>query len=239
MEGRCIAMWSGPRNISTAMMRAWENRSDTVVMDEPFYAHFLHHTGIDHPMAETIIANGEVDSQKVIQSLVIKPDAGLFYQKHITTHWMDHYPTDWLMDIDHVFLIREPEPVAASYAVKRGDLNANDLGYEQQARLFELIKQCKGITPPVIDSRRFLNNPKLQLESVCQVLKIPFEASMLEWPVGSRLSDGVWGSHWYDAVNQSTGFNPPRSTQPTLNEAQQEIASNCRPYYEELLEFAL
>jgi hypothetical protein len=238
VTGRCIAMWSGPRNISTAMMRAWENRSDTVVVDEPFYAHFLDHTRIDHPMCETIITHGEVDSLKIIQSLVVKPETGLFYQKHITTHWLDHYPTDWLMDLDHVFLIREPEPVAASYAVKRGDLSASDLGYEQQARLFKLIKQRKGATPPVIDSRRFLNDPQPQLETVCQALNIPFEASMLQWPAGSRLSDGVWGSHWYDAVNMSTGFNPARNKQPTLNEAQQDVASDCRPYYEELLKFA-
>ena len=232
-------MWSGPRNISTAMMRAWENRSDTKVVDEPLYAHFLKHTGIEHPMFETIIDQGEVDEQKVINNLVIKPDSGLYYQKHITTHWLDHYPTDWLMDIEHVFLIREPEPVAASYAVKRGDLNAHDLGYEQQARIFKLIEKCHGATPSVIDSRRFLNDPKSQLEKVCQALNIPFEAAMLEWPVGSRSSDGVWGSHWYDAVNQSTGFKPARRTQPNLTEAQQEIASHCRPYYEELLQFAL
>ena len=239
MAGRCIAMWSGPRNISTAMMRAWENRSDTLVVDEPFYAHFLDHTGMEHPMRETIIAEGELDFEKIVQRLLIKPESGLFYQKHITTHWLDHFSTQWLTELDHVFLIREPEPVAASYAVKRGDLTASDLGYEQQAKLFEIIKQCKGVAPPVIDSRRFLSDPQSQLEAVCEILKIPFQASMLEWPTGSRTSDGVWGEHWYDAVNQSTGFKPARNTQPTLDEAQQEIALSCQPFYNELLKFAL
>lgn len=239
MTGQCIAMWSGPRNISTAMMRAWENRSDTQVIDEPLYAHFLDHTQIDHPMREIIIANGELDWRKVIERLAVKPDQGLFYQKHITTHWLDHYTTEWLKDIEHVFLIRDPEPVAASYAVKRGDLNASDLGYEQQARLFELIKQCKGVTPLVIDSGRFLNNPQEQLEALCKNLNIPFEASMLAWPSGARQSDGVWGEHWYDAVNKSTGFNPPSSKQTTLTSAQQVIANDCRPYYNELLKFAI
>jgi len=232
-------MWSGPRNISTAMMRSWENRSDTEVVDEPFYAHFLNHTGLEHPMFETIIANGEIDAQKVVKCLSRKPQAGLFYQKHITTHWLEHYPTDWLSNLDHVFLIREPESVAASYAVKRGDLNASDLGYEQQIKLFQIIQQYKGAPPLVIDSKRFLNDPESHLRAICKALNISFEAAMLQWPMGSRLSDGIWGSHWYDAVNQSTGFNRPRKKVLTLNEEQQLIASNCRPYYEELLAFAL
>ena len=138
-----------------------------------------------------------------------------------------------------MFLIRDPEPVAASYAVKRDDLNASDLGYEQQARLFELIKQCKGVTPLVIDSKRFLNNPESQLQTVCAALDIPFEKSMLRWPAGSRDSDGVWGAHWYDAVNQSTGFNPARAKQVSLDDVQREIASNCQPFYEALLGHAL
>lgn len=239
MTGRCIAMWSGPRNISTAMMRAWENRPDTFVVDEPFYAHFLHHTGIIHPMRETIITEGEIDCHDIVQRLATKPPNGLFYQKHITTHWLAHYPCDWLMDIDHVFLIREPEPVAASYAAKRGELCAHDLGYEQQAYLFNLIKHRQGKTPPVIDSTRFLNDPQSQLETVCALLDITFETAMLAWPAGPRKSDGVWGRHWYDAVNQSTGFNPYRNDKPTLNSAQSDIAAKCRPCYEELLEFAL
>lgn len=239
MTGRCIAMWSGPRNISTAMMRAWENRSDTVVVDEPFYAHFLDHTGIDHPMRDSIIANGEVDAAAIIERLISRPATGLFYQKHITTHWLAHYPTDWLASLEHVFLIREPEPVAASYAVKRDDLSASDLGYEQQSTLFTLIRQRTGITPTVIDSKRFLSDPRSQLESVCDRLKVPFEDAMLNWPTGSRASDGMWGSHWYDAVNLSSGFNPARTDQTILDETQQKIAAKCRPYYEELLAFAV
>lgn len=239
MSGRCLAMWSGPRNISTAMMRAWENRSDTVVVDEPFYAHFLDHTGIDHPMRDEIVAKGETDWKKVVSKLSQKPESGLFYQKHITTHWLKHISTDWLVELEHVFLIRDPEPVAASYAVKRHCITASDLGYSQQTDLFRTITKMQGSAPLVLDSKRFLQDPESQLQRICEKLNIPFEANMLSWPIGARDSDGLWGAHWYDAVNQSTGFKPARTSHNELTEIQKSIALECRPYYEELLEFAI
>ncbi len=239
MSGRCIAMWSGPRNISTAMMRAWENRDDTVVVDEPFYAHFLQATGIDHPMREQIIATGETDWQRVVESLVRRPENGIFYQKHIATHWLEHFTTEWLDELDHVFLIREPEPVVASYANKREGLTASDLGYAQQATLFKLLTSRTGKHPAVLDSKRFLDDPESQLRSLCDQLGIDFQRTMLSWPTGARDSDGIWGQHWYDAVNRSTGFAPARASNPELDEHQLAIADTCRPYYEILKEFAI
>ena len=239
MSGRCIAMWSGPRNISTAMMRAWENRDDTVVMDEPFYAHYLHSTGLDHPMREEIIADGETDWQAVTRILSKPPESGIFYQKHIATHWLAHYSTDWLDSLDNVFLIREPEPVVASYWVKRGDLTASDLGYEQQGFLFDLLHERTGCRPAVIDSKRFLADPEAQLRALCEHLDIPFDMNMLSWPTGSRDTDGIWGSHWYDAVNCSTGFAPTRNRETVLSDDQQVIADTCRPIYERLREYAI
>ncbi|ASJ72156.1 sulfotransferase family protein [Granulosicoccus antarcticus] len=239
MTGRCIAMWSGPRNISTAMMRAWENRDDTMVVDEPFYAHFLQSTGLDHPMREQVISTGETDWQRVVQSLVKRPETGIFYQKHIATHWLDHFSTDWLDELDHIFLIREPEPVVASYAVKREGLTASDLGYAQQAHLFELLTSRTGSCPVVLDSKQFLENPEAQLRSLCEQLGIGFQQGMLTWPAGARLSDGIWGQHWYDAVNRSTGFAPARVSSPVLDEQQSAIADACRPHYEMLRAHAI
>ena len=239
MSGRCIAMWSGPRNISTAMMRAWENRSDTAVVDEPFYAHFLHSTGIVHPMREEIIEQGETDWRKVVDSLVEKPSSGLFYQKHITTHWLDHFSSDWLDELSHVFLIREPAPVVASYAIKREELNAADLGYAQQSMLFALVSQRSGERPAVIDSRRFLTDPETQLRSLCAHLGVSFDPAMLSWPAGARDSDGIWGQHWYDAVKRSTGFAAPSTATPELDTAQRRIAAACQPYYEDLRQYAI
>ena len=239
MSGRCIAMWSGPRNISTAMMRAWENRADTHVIDEPFYAHFLLHTGLDHPMREEIIATGDTDWRTVVDRIGVAPDEGIFYQKHITTHWLEHYSIDWLVNLEHIFLIREPEQVVASYACKRQSLTANDLGYMQQAALFELIRALRNKQPVVLDSRRFLEDPASQLSSVCDALDIPFDDNMLHWPAGERYSDGVWAAHWYDAVNRSTGFAPPKNTVPALSCSQQQIVGLCQPYYEAMIQYAI
>jgi len=239
MTGRCLAMWSGPRNISTAMMRAWENRSDTQVVDEPFYAHFLAHTGLQHPMASEVISGGETDWQKVVEALCKKPVSGIFYQKHITAHWLPHLPIDWLKELEHVFLIREPEPVAASYSIKRENLTAADLGYEQQAKLFQLISAQLGRPPLVLDSARFLTDPPHHLKSVCRSLDIAFEDAMLDWPKGTRDSDGIWASHWYDAVVESTGFRKAAPKTVTLTTAQQKIANDCRPFYNLLAEHSL
>ena len=239
MSGRCIAMWSGPRNISTAMMRSWENRPDTKVIDEPFYAHYLEHTNIDHPMAREVIQQGETEWQTVVDGLTQIPDSGIFYQKHICTHWLDHYSTDWLGSLSHVFLIRAPDPVVASYSIKREALTADDLGYSQQSELFELIRSKCSQPPIVIDSQRFLKDPETQLREVCRRLQIAFYPEMLQWPQGTRKSDGVWGAHWYDAVNRSTGFMSAATRPVNLDKYQQEIADTCRPCYEAMLAYAL
>ena len=239
MSGRCIAMWSGPRNISTAMMRAWENRADTHVIDEPFYAHFLMHTGLDHPMREEIMATGDTDWRSVVNRISVPPNEGIFYQKHITTHWLEHYSIDWLANLDHIFLIREPEHVVASYAGKRKSLTASDLGYTQQAALFELIGALRNKQPVVLDSRRFLEAPASQLTSVCNAFDIVFDDCMLRWPAGGRDSDGIWAAHWYDAVNRSTSFAPPNNTVPALTHSQQHIVELCQPYYEAMIQHAI
>jgi hypothetical protein len=221
------------------MMRAWENRSDTQVIDEPFYAHFLQHTQIDHPMAEAIIAHGETNWREVVKHLSEPPANGIFYQKHITTHWLEHYSTNWLDELSHVFLIRSPAAVVASYANKRESLSAYDLGYQQQAHLFDVISQRTGKAPLVIDSYRFLNNPESQLRCLCDSLRIKFQPQMLTWPAGARPSDGLWGEHWYDSVNASTGFSQPTNHVPVLDDQQQIIAESCQAYYDELFKFAL
>jgi len=235
-------MWSGPRNLSTAMMRAWENRADTTVIDEPFYAHFLHATGIDHPMREAVIAAGDTDWRRVVKRISRPPTSGLSYQKHITTHWQPDFTTDWLAGLSHAFLIRAPEPVVASYAQKRKGGTPADLGYPQQAALFDAIATLHGTAPPVIDSARFLADPAGQLRALCIRLAVEFDERMLRWPSGARASDGVWGAHWYDAVNRSTGFAAPPAVamEPIeLDALQQHVARTCRPYYESLLQHAL
>ena len=232
-------MWSGPRNISTAMMRAWENRSDCHVVDEPFYAYFLKHTGIDHPMADHIIDKHESDLNKIIDLITALPASGVFYQKHISTHMLDHIPLDWLPKVNNLFLIRDPHYMVASYAAKRNNSTASDLGYTQLETLFDAVVALPKQTPLVIDSRRFLEQPEAHLRYICSHLNIEFEHSMLSWPAGKRSTDGVWQKHWYDSVKSSTQFGSPRTTLPELSKDQQALVDHCMPHFEALNRHAL
>ena len=236
-----IAMWSGPRNISTAMMRAWENRSDCVVWDEPLYGHYLFKTGINHPGANEIIAAQGTDWCNIVERCVADPpnDKRIFYQKHMTLHLLPDMDRQWLSSLTNCFLIREPEPVIASYAAVREDVNLDDIGFVQQAELFEQVRDMSGQIPLVIDSREFLADPENMLRSLCAKLDIEFVPQMLNWPAGVRDSDGVWGKYWYDSVWQSTGFAPYREKQYRLSPKQQEIAYQARPYYEQLYQHRL
>lgn len=234
-----VAMWSGPRNISTAMMRAWENRSDSIVIDEPFYAHYLEHTRVDHPMRDRIVEYHESDLNKIIEQVKRHPDTGVFYQKHISTHMLDHIPLDWLSEVNNLFLIRDPRYMVASYTAKRNETTAADLGYSQLQSLFETASALPGPAPLVIDSRRFLEKPESYLQHICNHLEIEFQPGMLSWPAGSRASDGIWHEHWYDSVKLSTSFGAPRTTLPELNSDQRAIADECMPHFEALNQHAL
>jgi len=239
-------MWSGPRNLSTAMMRAWENRPDTQVIDEPFYAYYLTKTNRPDPLADETVKAGITDWPSVIKQLNTPPSEGLVYHKHITTHVFPNDSLDWLNDnsgMRHVFLIREPERVVASFTQLFEEDDVNELidhvGFHQQHRIFNYLHEQTGQLPLVIDSTQFLRNPQHYLEQVCSELDIPFFPEMLSWPTGARSSDGVWGSHWYHSVNKSTQFGPAPQSLPTLNEQQQTVAAQCRDAYEELLQHVI
>jgi len=205
-----LAMWSGPRNISTAMMRAWENRGDCAVVDEPLYAHYLAHTALDHPGREEIIAAGETDWRKVAAWLTGPVPGGkaIWYQKHMTHHLLPHIGREWLGELSHVFLIRDPREVVLSYLKSRPNPTAEDIGVLRQLEIFEYVRQRSGITPPVLDAGEFLRAPEAQLRALCERLGVAFTPRMLKWPPGPRASDGVWAPYWYEAVQRSTGFEP-------------------------------
>ncbi len=236
-----IAMWSGPRNISTAMMRAWGNRSDCTVWDEPLYGHYLFKTGIPHPGAKQIIAAQGSDWQSIIDRCAGNPpeQKQVFYQKHMTLHLLPEIDREWLSKLNNCFLIREPEPVIASYAAVREDVTLDDIGFVQQAELFDYVTQISGEIPLVIDSKEFLLDPEPMLRGICNRLHLEFEPSMLSWATGSRDSDGVWGKYWYDSVWNSNGFAPYREKPLALGESEHEIAQQARPYYEHLYEHRL
>ena len=234
-----IAMWSGPRNISTAMMRAFENRTDCVVWDEPLYGYYLSASGIPHPGATEVIANQETDWREVTQRCAgeIPQQKTIFYQKHMTLHLLPEINREWMSSLSNCFLIREPERVIASYAAVRQDLTLDDIGFVQQADLFDFVTETTGEIPLVIDSRDFLLDPEAGLRRLCDRLGFEFESNMLSWPKGSRDSDGVWAKYWYESVWNSTGFAPYREKPPSLGARDQRIADQARPYYERLYQY--
>lgn len=231
-----LAMWSGPRNISTAMMRAWENRTDTVVWDEPLYAHYLQATGLDHPMRDEIIAAGLPDWRDVADRATgpVPDGATVFYQKHMTHHLLPDIGREWFGDLTHVLLLRDPREVLLSYRQAMETVTLEGIGFPQQVALFDWLTQHQGQTPLVIDSGDFLRNPDPFLRKLCEHVRIPFEERMLSWPPGQRNSDGVWAPHWYGNVERSTGFAPWRPREGMLDGALQEIEVAAREHYDRL-----
>lgn len=231
-----IAMWSGPRTISTALMRAFENRPDTVVIDEPLYAHYLAETGLDHPGRDEVLAAQERDWRVVVDQLTgrVPGGAGVCYQKHMAHHLTPSVGRDWIAKVTNWFLIRDPRSMLASYVRSRADVTLSDTGLPQQLELFEAVRVRTGEVPAVVDSYDVLADPERLLRRLCDAVGIAFSDRMLAWPVGSRDSDGVWAPYWYAAAEASTGFRTPDADEAQLPEHLEPLAAECQPYFDEL-----
>lgn len=231
-----IAMWSGPRNLSTAMMRSFGSRADTFVSDEPFYGCFLKETGADHPMREEVIAAIDCDWRSVMATLRGRaPDGSpIWYQKHMWHHMVGRIGYDDFAGFTHAFLIREPERMIASYLRKRESAAFEDFGLERQAQFFEREADRLGHAPPVVDAYDIVADPGGVLAELCNGLGIAWDRAMLSWPPGRRDTDGPWSPHWYGAVEKSSGFGPPETEPVDLPEDARRLADRCRPYYEQL-----
>ena len=236
-----IAMWSGPRNISTAMMRAWGNRPDTFVIDEPFYAFYLSATGKEHAGSDEVIASGETEWQKVIAQLTgpIPNGKWIFFQKQMAHHLLPEVDREWLGAVTNCFLIRDPREVIASYLKKREDPTLPDLGFMQQAEIFDFVRTHTSSVPPVVDAKDVLENPKRMLRLLCEAVDVEFSDSMLSWPPGLRETDGIWASHWYGEVAKTTSFQPYRPSHAKVPARLQENYDRCREYYDRLYEYRL
>ena len=236
---RIINMWAAPRNISTAMMYAWDQRSDTTVLDEPMYGHFLHATGLDHPMRVEVLAATPTDEQGVLNMMFRSdPDTPLLFIKNMAHHieGMDLYFIDAM---DSFILTRDPIEMIPS--LSRGlarSPSVADTGYAVQVEILDRVL-ASGRTPIVVDSAAVLKDPRAMLTSLCSALNVPFDEAMLSWPAGAKSVDGVWGSHWYKRLHTTTGFEPQRSTGGTLTEELTETYRACRPLHERLTAYAI
>ena len=214
---------------------------DTAVWDEPFYAYYLHKTGLHHPMRTEVIESGDTAIETIIDKCIAVPTQvnrhgkapDLWFQKHMTVHMVEDISLDWLSKVQNAFLIRRPEAVLASYHDRRANPTADDVGFKRQRQLFERVIEMTGNVPPVIDSDDVLRNPEKILRLLCKSLGIEFDSAMLAWPPGKRSDDGVWASHWYESVEQSTGFAAPRAARP-LPDHLRGISDACLDDYEML-----
>lgn len=234
-------MWSGPRNISTAMMRSFGARSDCAVSDEPFYGAFLKATGEPHPMAAETISDMDCDWRSVLATQCGPVPGGkpVWYQKHMPHHMVGDVDIADMPDHTHAFLIRAPERVVASYRNKNELRTPEMLGFAKLRNYFEREAERTGKAPPVVDSDAILANPAAQLEALCRVIGIAWDPAMLSWSKGPHPEDGVWGAHWYDKVNASTGFGPPRGEVPQLDGEYARTAEACREDYEFMRKYAI
>lgn len=225
-----IAMWSGPRNLSTAMMYAFGNRPDFAIWDEPFYAPYLAATGEDHPMTKDIQAAHETDPAKVAARCIesIPAHKPHFYMKHMPHHMIDGFPIDWAKDCVNIHLIRHPARVIASYGAKRESVTQYDIGFQAQAELYD---QIGGL---VIDSSDIRADPEGMLRKLCAAIDLPFDPAMLAWDAGPRDADGIWAAHWYNVVHKSTGFAGAEGPLPKMDDAQARLLAAALPIYEKL-----
>lgn len=235
-------MWSGPRNISTAMMRAWGSRADTLVVDEPLYSYYLQATGKEHPGADAVIAAGETDWRKVVKRLTQEPlpsGKRILFQKHMTHHLLPEVDREWIVDLTNCFLIRDPREVILSYVKKNPDPALEDLGFTQQCEIFDFVRRGTDFTPPVVDARDVLENPERILRLLCEAIGVEFDKAMLAWPPGLRETDGVWAKHWYPEVARSTSFQPYKPTNGEVPDRLRDIEGCCRECYEQLYRYRL
>ncbi len=230
-----IAMWSGPRNLSTAMMYAFGNRADFSVIDEPFYAAYLALTDLDHPMRDQILSSQPTDPKLVETGLSGPVPEGRdhYYQKHMTQHMVPGIPRGWMADVAHVFLLRHPARVVASFAAKYEAITFEDIGFEQQVELYDQVCEL-GQKPLVVDSFDIRQNPENILQTLCENLGLMWDPNMLNWPSGGHQSDGVWAAHWYESVHRSTGFAGPEGALPALDPSGQALVEAAMPFYERL-----
>lgn len=227
-------MWSGPRNLSTAMMRSFGARADMTVWDEPFYGPYLIKSGKDHPGRDEIIALHETNADIIAAQCQAGVKTRFHFQKHMPHHMLEGFPLEWTHKARHFFLIRHPARVIASYGKNKPDMDMRDIGFADQVRFYEKLSAETGRRPPIIDSFDILSQPKKALRALCKAIHIDFDEAMLSWAPGPRPEDGVWAKYWYKSVINSTGFKASPATRPVISGAHAALYAQSLPLYEQL-----
>lgn len=232
-----ISMWSGPRNLSTAIMRSFANRSDvTAVLDEPFYGAYLKKTNKNHPMMDKIIATMDTSYESIEQKCSVEEISGYSYHKHMSQHIFNYDSIDWVADSINCFLLRDPDLVVSSFLAKWPDGEIEDFGFIQQHKIFNIISEKNGAPCPVIDSSSVLKNPEKVLKKLCFTLDIPWDSGMLKWENGIKDYDGIWAKHWYPSVMTSTGFvSEGFNERKVLTGKAKLLSDKLRPYYDDMI----
>lgn len=235
---RLVSMWSGPRNVSTAMMYSWRQRSDTWVVDEPWYAHYLAHTGVEHPDPGAVIASQPIDPTAVIESLLVPSTRPIRFLKNMAHHLVGLDLS--VLDLsDNCLLVRDPRDMLPSLMAGLGRMpTIDETGLGHQAAVFDRLA-ATGAPPPVIVTSSLLRDPTGVLTSLCDRLGIEFEPASLSWPAGPKPEDGVWARHWYASVHTTTGFGPYEAKPGRIEPELTGLLERCEPIYERLAEAAL
>lgn len=238
MDTTRICLWSSPRNISTAIMYSFAQRLDTIVFDEPLYAHYLRVTGVIHPGQEEILQSQENDGDKVVQQLMLgafeKPVA--FFKQ--MTHHLVQLDEAFLAYTKNIIFIRDPKQIISSYAQVRPDVNMQDIGIEKQWQLYNQLTE-NNFHCVVLDSNEILKAPQKVLTELCEALDISFDKAMLQWPAGPKKEDGIWAKYWYDNVHKSTGFEMQKTSSRTLPQYLESLYNESKKYYDLLYQHSL
>ncbi|MEO0895817.1 MAG: sulfotransferase family protein [Bacteroidota bacterium] len=236
---RIINMWAGPRNISTTLMYSFAQRLDTKVVDEPLYAHYLHHTGLDHPGREETLNAYSNDGQAIMEGFLQREEEKpLLFLKNMGQHYVELNSDGFMAGMDHIFLIRRPDQVVASFSKVIRHPQLADIAIAKQCMLFDMVKKL-GKKTLVLDGNEVLKNPKKVLDEMCQRLGIPFQGNMLQWEAGVRPEDGTWAPYWYHNVHQSTGFKPWAPKKVMVHEDLRPLVEEAMPFYERMFKEAI
>jgi len=235
---KAVCLWSGPRNVSTALMYSFAQRPDTRVVDEPLYGHFLRVTGTQHPGRDKVLGSVDCDGDRVMRELLRQTPTNfdVLFMKQMAHHLVD-LDTGFLARTENIFLIRDPEQMLPSLTIQLPHASLADTGLKMQWELYEQLVATSQ-EPAIVDSKELLLNPGYVLQELCNHLDIPFYEQMLSWPAGPRPEDGIWAPYWYHAVHRSTGFSPyvHKSEFP---QRLADLLAECAPWYEKLYAHAI